>query len=383
MQSRTRTVSQWIVILALLLSLFPATVFAQDQTIVEIAVGNPDFSTLVTAVTEAGLVDVLSGEGPFTVFAPTNAAFAKLPADTLAAVLADKDLLTQILTYHVISGKVMAADVSDGLVAPTVQTGSVTFKVVDGAVMINDANIIATDIEASNGVIHVIDTVLMPPADEAMAAEATPAPVEEAAAPVAEATPAPVEEAAAADIVDIAVGNPDFSTLVTAVTEAGLVDALKGEGPFTVFAPTNAAFAKLPAETLSAVLADKALLTDILTYHVVAGKVMAADVADGLEVETLQTGTVKFTVANGAVMINDANIIATDIVASNGVIHVIDTVIMPPADAAAPAEAAMSDEAPEHMPVTGGEQNVLPAVAAAATLLVAGTLAFVFRKKLA
>jgi uncharacterized surface protein with fasciclin (FAS1) repeats len=154
-----------------------------------------------------------------------------------------------------------------------------------------------------------------------------------------------------ADIVDTAVAAGDFTTLVAAVQAAGLVDALKGEGPFTVFAPTDAAFAALPPGTIDALLADPTGdLTQILLYHVVPGKVMAADVSDGLQATTLQGGTVSFTVADGAVKINDANIIATDIETTNGVIHVIDAVILPP-----PAEEPETPVAPEPelLPVTG------------------------------
>ncbi len=296
------------------------------------------------------------GEGPFTVFAPTNEAFAALPAGTLDALLADPaGDLTQILLYHVIPGKVMAADVTDGLEAETVQGGTVTFTVADGKVMINDAEIVATDIEAANGVIHVIDTVLIPPADGEMAAEATP----EAA-----------EEAMAGDIVDVAAGNEDFSTLVAAVEAAGLVDALKGEGPFTVFAPTNAAFDALPAGTVDALLADPTGdLTQILLYHVVPGKVMAADVTDGMEAETLQGGVVTFSVADGSVKINDANIVATDIETSNGVIHVIDAVLLPPADGATAAE---TSEVPATMPTTGGDPAGPSLMIVIVTLIAAG-----------
>ena len=129
-------------------------------------------------------------------------------------------------------------------------------------------------------------------------------------------------------IVDKAVEAGSFTTLVKAVQAAGLVDTLKGEGPFTVFAPTDEAFAKVPADQLSALLADKAMLTKVLTYHVVPGKVMAADVKPG-EVATVQGSSASISMKGDAVMIDGAKIIATDVAASNGVIHVIDTVIMP------------------------------------------------------
>jgi uncharacterized surface protein with fasciclin (FAS1) repeats len=140
---------------------------------------------------------------------------------------------------------------------------------------------------------------------------------------------APFASASAADIVDIAAGNPDFSTLVTALKAAGLVETLKGAGPFTVFAPTNAAFAKVP--NLDAILKDKAKLTAILTYHVVSGKVMAKDVVtmDGKMAKTVQGSSAKISVKGGTVMVDAAKVVKTDIEASNGVIHVIDSVIVP------------------------------------------------------
>lgn len=137
---------------------------AKQQTVVDIAVGNPDFSTLVAALKAAGLVETLSGAGPFTVFAPTNAAFARLPAGTLDSLLKpeNKGKLTSILTYHVVAGKVMAADVVKLTSAKTVQGGEVAISVMDGKVKVDGANVVTTDIAGSNGVIHVIDSVLLP-----------------------------------------------------------------------------------------------------------------------------------------------------------------------------------------------------------------------------
>ena len=133
-------------------------------TVVVVASSNPDFSTLVTAVTKAGLVETLNGPGPYTVFAPTNAAFAKIPADQLNAILADKAQLTKILTYHVVSGKVMAADLQPEQMVKTVEGQDLDIKVTNGAATVNGCNIVKTDVTASNGVIHVIDCVLIPPA---------------------------------------------------------------------------------------------------------------------------------------------------------------------------------------------------------------------------
>ena len=193
-------------------SFVPLAQVAQAQTapadIVDTAISAGSFTTLVAAVEAAGLVDTLKGEGPFTVFAPTDEAFAALPKETLDALLADPSGdLTQILLYHVVPGKVMAADVTDGLEAATVQGSTVKFTVADGKVMINDATIVTTDIETSNGVIHVIDAVILPPSgEEAAAAEA-----------------APAAETELADIVDTAVSAGSFNTLVAASRRSATV----------------------------------------------------------------------------------------------------------------------------------------------------------------
>ncbi len=268
---------------------------AEEKTIVETAVAAGDFGTLVAAVKAAGLAETLSGAGPFTVFAPTDAAFAKLPAGTVEALLANPDKLKSILLFHVVSGSVLAKDVTGLKSAPTIFGQNLTVDAADG-VKINGAKVTAADIVCSNGVIHVIDTVLLPK-----------------------------------NVVEIAAGNDDFSTLVAAVTAAGLAETLSGEGPFTIFAPTNAAFAKLPAGTVEDLLKpeNKAKLAAILTYHVVPGKVMAADVAGLSKATTVQGGDVAIKAKRDTVTINGAKVTATDIVGSNGVIHVIDTVILP------------------------------------------------------
>ncbi len=178
------------------------------------------------------------------------------------------------------------------------------------------------------------DTTAAPAETEAVAAE-TEAPVEtEAMAAESEAVAAETEAAAAADapkdIIDTAVAAGSFNTLAKLLTDAGLVETLKGEGPFTVFAPTDEAFAAVPADTLAALGADKALLTKVLTYHVVPGKVLAAHSAAGVDA-TVAGPTVKLSIVDGKVMVNDATVVTADVAASNGVIHVIDKVLLPPA----------------------------------------------------
>jgi transforming growth factor-beta-induced protein len=283
------------------------------NTIVDIAAADGRFSTLVTAVQAADLAETLSGEGPFTVFAPTDDAFAALPEGTLDTLLMpeNKQQLTDILLYHVVPGDVRAADVAglDGQMADTALEGQqIGINVDMGSVYLNEnTKVIITDIEASNGVIHVIDTVLLP-ASEAGATEQM-------------------------DIVDTAIADGRFTTLVTAVQAAELVETLKGEGPFTVFAPTDEAFAALPEGTLDNLLLpeNKQQLTDILLYHVVSGKVMAADVVGLTSAPTVLGQDVTIKVEDGKVFLNDnVEVIITDIETSNGVIHVIDAVLLPP-----------------------------------------------------
>jgi uncharacterized surface protein with fasciclin (FAS1) repeats len=313
--SPQRVLARSALALALLAGSAVATLPARAQSmsadIVDTAVSAGTFTTLATALDAAGLVETLKGPGPFTVFAPTDAAFANLPAGTLDALLADPDQLRAVLTYHVVAGRVTAADVVALHSAPTVQGEDVAISTDASGVHINDATVTTADIMASNGVIHVIDRVILPPSM----------------------TPAPM---ASADIVDTAVAAGQFTTLATALQAAGLVDTLKGPGPFTVFAPTDAAFAKLPAGTVEALLNDPETLRTVLTYHVVSGAVSSADASQLMQAATVEGETVSFQAANGMVTINDAAMVTlADTAASNGIIHVIDTVLMPPSLASA------------------------------------------------
>ena len=273
--------------------------------IVDTAVADGRFTTLAAALGAADLVDTLKSEGPFTVFAPTDDAFAKLPEGTVESLLLPENLeqLKSILLYHVVSGKVMASDVVTLTSADTVLGEAVTIKVEDGKVYLNDTvEVIITDVEASNGVIHVIDSVLLPPAK-------------------------------LSDIGDTAGADGRFTTLAAALGAAELVDTLKGEGPFTVFAPTDDAFAKLPEGTVETLLLPENLdqLKSILLYHVVGGKIMASDVVTLTSADTVLGEAVTIKVEDGKVYLNDTvEVIITDVEASNGVIHVIDAVLLPP-----------------------------------------------------
>ncbi len=266
-------------------------------TVVDVIASSENHTTLEAAITAAGLVDALSGDGPFTVFAPTDAAFSALPAGTLDALLADPGgQLTDILKYHVVSGKVLSTDLSDGMMAGTLFGKDVKVTINADGVFINDAKVTVADIMADNGVVHVIDAVLIPKTT----------------------------------VVDVIAKSESHTTLEAAITASGLVDALSGDGPFTIFAPTDAAFSALPAGTLDALLADPGgQLTDILKYHVVSGKVLSTDLSDGMMAGTLFGKDVKVTINADGVFINDARVTVADIMADNGVVHVIDAVLIP------------------------------------------------------
>ena len=313
---------------------------AADGTIVDVATAAGDFDTLVAAVGAAGLAETLSGEGPFTVFAPTDDAFAALPEGLVDALLEDTDTLSQILTYHVVEGEVLAADVVELTEAPSVNGDTIDISVSDdGAVMVDGANVVTTDIAATNGVIHVIDAVILPEGivlpdhggddmeemdDESMDEEMT------------DDTEAPAEDEAAAEgdaevgtLVEVATEAGSFETLLAAATAAGLVETLNGPGPVTVFAPTDDAFAALPEGTVEGLLEDIPALTEILTLHVVAGEVPAADVVTLTEAATVNGEVLPVVVDGDTVMIGTATVVQNDVQASNGIIHIIDSVMLP------------------------------------------------------
>ncbi len=280
-----------------------------QQDIVQTAQATPDLSILVEAVVSAGLVDTLKGAGPFTVFAPTNAAFAALLTElglTKEQLLANKTLLTSVLTYHVLNGKVERAQVPAGKAIKTVQGAVFKVEAATNVLTITDgrnrtSRITTTDIQASNGVVHLIDKVLLPP-DK--------------------------------NVVQTAQSLPQFSILVEAVIAANLQGTLSAPGPFTVFAPTNDAFAALLTElgvTKAQLLANTALLTKVLTYHVVQGQFLKAEVPLDTNIATVQGETLR---VNSSLVITDqrgrtSNIVVTDVLTSNGVVHAVNKVILP------------------------------------------------------
>ena len=275
----------------------------EAKDVVDTAIEAGSFTTLVAAVKAADLVKTLRGKGPFTVLAPTDEAFKKLPAGTIDMLLKpeNKAKLQAILTYHVIPKEVMAKDIGKAKFAPTVNGQMVTVSTKDEkyrVVMIDNAKVVKTDIVCSNGVIHVLDAVMLP---------------------------------SEKDIVDTAAAAGSFGTLVKAVAAADLADALKGKGPFTVFAPTDQAFANLPEGALADLLKpeNKATLQSILKYHVATGRIMSTDVVKQGIVKTLNGQMLTIHAEEEAVTINGAKIVRTDIQCTNGVIHVIDAVVMP------------------------------------------------------
>jgi transforming growth factor-beta-induced protein len=275
---------------------------APAKDIVATAIEAGSFKTLVAALQSAGLVETLKGKGPFTVFAPSDEAFAKLPAGTVETLLKpeNKQSLIGVLTYHVIPGKVMASSVVKMKAATTVNGQQVDVKVDGDKVKVDNALVVATDIACSNGVIHVIDQVILPSTDK---------------------IPATAEKAGT------------FKTLLAAAKAAGLVEVLSGDKPLTVFAPTDDAFAKLPAGTVENLLKpeNKEKLAAILKFHVVPGRVFSNDVLSKKELKTVQGGILIAAMNGGTATINGAGLVATDIDASNGVIHVINAVLLPPA----------------------------------------------------
>jgi uncharacterized surface protein with fasciclin (FAS1) repeats len=281
-----------------------ATVAKGEKDVVDTAVAAGTFQTLVAAVKAAGLAETLKGKGPFTVFAPTDEAFAKLPKGTLERLLRpeNKQELADILTYHVVAGAVGSGDAKKLDFAPTVLGQALRLQVVevvDGAraLSVDGATVVQADIACANGVIHVIDRVVLP----------------------------------RKNIVETAAAAGTFQTLLAAAKAAGLVEALSGGKPVTVFAPTDAAFARLPAGTVDELLLpeSKERLAALLKYHVVPGRVLAKDVVAAKSLETLNGKRAPVVRTEKGATVAGVNIVTTDLLAANGVIHVVDAVMLP------------------------------------------------------
>ena len=271
-----------------------------QKSILETATAAGSFNTLAAALKAADLIKPLEGEGPFTVFAPTDAAFAKLDKKQLESLLKpeNKGLLGSILTYHVVAGNVDAKHVVKSDYLTTLNGQRIDIKATDSGVMIDGAKVVTTDIECSNGTIHVIDTVILP---------------------------------ATEDIVQTAVNAGSFKTLASLLQSAHLVEALQGEGPFTVFAPTDEAFATVDKGTLAELgkPENREQLAAVLKFHVVPGRIYADQVIKGAELKTLQGHALEARSHDKGVLVNGARVVQADIETTNGVIHVIDGVLIP------------------------------------------------------
>jgi transforming growth factor-beta-induced protein len=277
------------------------------SSLVETVLADGRFKTLASALTKAELVEALEGEGPLTVFAPTDEAFAKVPAKLLKELLLPKNKakLASILTYHVSPGASALGDALKLKKVPTIQGATIGVAFSDGSIRINEAALIDSDLQCSNGIIHVIDSVLLPPK---------------------------AEEPKRQTVLSVAEQAGTFATLVAAIGAAELDATLEGEGPFTVFAPTEEAFAALPKGTVASLLKkeNRQDLAALLTYHVVPGRVSAGDALNAGEAKTVQGENLKFRVSEGLLKVNDSTIRTVDLDGGNGVIHVIDTVLLPP-----------------------------------------------------
>ena len=281
-----------------------AEVFEMEfQNIPNSLIAANDFNTLLAAITAAAsdtdIAAILSGEGPFTLFAPTDAAFAKIPTETLDALLADPEMLADILLYHAFVGAgVEAADVTSGKLMMANDEEAIVQKTEAGGVIIQGANVQEADFRASNGIIHVIDTVMLPPSGME-------------------------------NIVEALTAAGGFSTLLQAAVDTGAADTLVMDGPFTLFAPSDEAFAKLPEGTLEGLTSEQ--LLDILLYHVVTAEVPASAVSNSKVTMANGAEAIVQVTPDGGVIIQGANVTQTDIMGTNGVIHFIDNVILPPA----------------------------------------------------
>jgi uncharacterized surface protein with fasciclin (FAS1) repeats len=272
-----------------------------QYTIWDVIQNSPDHNTLEAVVGLAGLDGALDSPGAFTVFAPTDAAFALVPQPIIDALIADPTgILTFILTYHVVPSVALSTDLSDGQVVTTLSGVDVNVSIINGSVFINHAQVIVADIVTDNGVVHVIDAVIAP-------------------------------GIIANNVWEIIEGSPVHTILETGVLAAGLDGTLQDDYFFTVFAPTDAAFGALPAGTIESLIANPAALTNILLYHAAGDVVNSNDLVDGQSITMLQGDNTTITLGMGGAMINNANIVAADLNAWNGVIHVIDAVLLPPA----------------------------------------------------
>jgi len=259
------------------------------------------FTTLLAALDAAGLTETVASGGVFTLFAPTDDAFAALPPGTVEALLNDIPALTRILLYHALAGKTSSAELLLARTATTLEGSTVKASLKNWQLYVNDSRVINPNVKAPNGLIHVIDKVLLPP------------------------PPAP-------NLLDLLKADGRFTTLLTALELTGLSDVVATNGPFTVFAPTDAAFAALPSGALASLIADPEALKAVLFYHVVAGEKKALTLLKERVVPTLQGDNVLVWLGwDGKVYVNRSQVIQANVEAANGIAHLINRVLLPPA----------------------------------------------------
>jgi len=273
-----------------------AVLIAPDSTIIDVVRNSSSHTILETLLDEAEFSFPLEGFGPFTLFAPTDAAISAIPGELIQQLLNDPGLLEDVLAYHVAGGQALSTNLSNEQVIRTLLDKNIKVTINNGDVFINDAKVIVADIITDNGVVHVIDAVLLPKTT----------------------------------VVDIINNSEDHFVLSSILSLTGLDDALSGNGPFTVFAPTDDAFEAIPEDVLAAIVADESILTSILTYHAIGAKALSSELSDGQEIVTLNGAKVKITINNDGVFVNDAKVTVVDLVADNGVVHVINAVLLPP-----------------------------------------------------
>ena len=270
----------------------------QSNSVYDIVSNSADHTTLKVAIDSCGLDGYLSGAGPFTLFAPTDSAFNLLPQGTLAALLSNLPQLTDILKHHVVGDSVMSGMLSNNQIVTTLLGTDITVTINSMGVFIDNAMVTVADIIADNGVVHLIDAVLIP------------------ASPIT-------------TVYDVVANSADHAILKVAIDTCGLDGYLSGAGPFTLFAPTDAAFNALPAGTVTALLNDLPQLTDILKHHVVGATVLSVSLTNNQIVTTLLATDVTVTITSMGVFIDNAMVTVADIVTDNGVVHVIDAVLIP------------------------------------------------------
>lgn len=292
-----------LVCLSLVLSFSSASA---QESLVDIAASYPQLSTLVSVLQQSGLDAALQGPGPFTVFAPTNQAFAAIPATTLERITADPQTLRAVLGYHVVAGALVASNVANTSAATTLHGEDLVFRSLNGSVTAGGATVTAADLMATNGVLHFIDRVLLPPS-------------------LAIGTPEEVDS-----ISSIIAQEPRFSTLATALEASGMLSALSMDGEYTLFAPTDQAFARLDPATLEALLADPEALRSVLAYHVLVGRAIGADLVNIDRAQTLEGSGVNISVEAGNIRVDGATVTILNLIASNGVIQGLDSVLLPP-----------------------------------------------------